>query len=71
MSKITRVDDSHYRITDDNKRTSRLYENSGNIFIPDDCVEVTDHHSNGTSTSYEADNSLWADFWFGGRGKKK
>jgi len=52
MSKKTWVDSDHYRVTSDDGRSSRLY-NSPGWFRPDTCVEVADHHSDGTTTAYE------------------
>ena len=55
-----RVDDKHYRIVRDGGRRSDLYEKSTHIIGGDKRVEITDHHSDGTSTPYEADTHwLW------------
>lgn len=67
MSEKVRVDDNHYRIVEDDGKTSRLYETDGGLFGPDTCVEVADHHPDGTTTAYEPTDPLFTD----GRGKKK
>ena len=35
------------------------------------CVDVTDHHKDGNSTSYEPDNSILGSLFGGGKGKRK
>lgn len=53
--------------TDDGKE-SWLYESDG---ISDTCVEVADHHDDGTTTAYEHSNSVFDGLFSGGRGTKK
>lgn len=70
MSDKSWVDNNHYRETSSDGRTSWLYEVSG-VIPSSTCVEVTDHHSDGTSTAHEYDGSLLSSFTSGGRGDKK
>lgn len=65
------VDDKHYREVDENGETSYLFERTG-MLTPDICVEVAEHHKDGTTTPYEYDPSL-SNFMLGNgcRGAKK
>lgn len=63
------VDDSHYRVVSDDGRTSYLYEVSG-ILCNSHCVEITEHHSDGTTDAYEVGGVLDSIF-NGGKGKHK
>lgn len=66
----SRVDENHFRETDDDGTKSWLYEKE-NWFSKPVCIEVTDHHEDGTSTSYKYDGSLFPGAINGGRGGKK
>lgn len=68
MAKEKWVDKSHVRRTTDDGRKSYLYETNG---LSKKCVEVADHHPDGTTTAYECDNSIIGQLFFGGKGKKK
>lgn len=70
MGKKSWVDKNHYRSTSDDGSTSYLYEVSG-IMGTSTCVEVADHHDDGTTTAYEYDPSFRASLFSGGRGSKK
>jgi hypothetical protein len=62
------VDDHHYRVTyRDGSRSWLYYTETG---WDKTCVEVTDHHPDGTSDAYEAPATFW-DSLFGGRGSHK
>ena len=65
------VDDNHYRTVSDDGKESYLYEANTNPFVPDKCIEIAEHHSDGTTDAYEADNSVYASLFWGGKGKKK
>jgi len=70
--KIVEVDRCHDRvITDweDGSKQSVLmhYPNGGNGFTNPTPIEITDHHKDGTSTSYEVNHGFWG--W--GKGKQK
>lgn len=69
-TKKSQVDKKHYRKTSDDGKRSYLYRKSDNPLGLDACVEVADHHEDGTTTAYERGNLF--DFFFNGdRGKKK
>lgn len=70
MPKKSQVDKHHYRVVSDDKRTSYLYEYGG-LISPDRCVEIAEHHKNGTTDAYEVDNSIVGLFLYGGKGAKK
>ncbi|HBD92851.1 MAG TPA: hypothetical protein DC057_01615 [Spirochaetia bacterium] len=53
------VDDDHYRTVSSDGSTSYLFKADGGFLSTDTCVEVTDHHSDGTTDAYEPDNSSW------------
>jgi len=61
--------------TDDGKTTYRHEANKGLDALisgaKGPCVEVTDHNKDGTSKSYEADNSILGTLFGGGKGKEK
>jgi len=61
------VDNSHYRDTTDDGKTSYLYE-AGTF--SDTLIEIADHHSDGSTTAYEAGGILDSIF-SGGRGDAK
>ena len=69
MSKRSRVDSNHVRVTSDDGRRSYLYE--VDALGPDVCKEVADHHKDGTTTAYEADNSFVGALFWGGKGRRK
>jgi hypothetical protein len=51
------VDKDHYRVVSDDGRTSYLYE-AGGLFSSDRCVEISEHHEDGTTDAYEVDTSI-------------
>lgn len=60
------VDKNHYRTTSDDGKTSHLYKFNG-VFSSDTCVEIAEHHSDGTTDAYEVGG-----FWDSGmKGAKK
>lgn len=63
------VDDNHYRIVSHDGETSYLYEVSG-IWGSSHCVEMADHHSDGTTDAYEVGGVLDSLF-NGGKGEHK
>jgi hypothetical protein len=63
------VDDNHYRLVSDDGKTSYLYEVSG-ILATSTCVEITEHHSDGTTDAYET-GGLLDSIFNGGKGKHK
>jgi hypothetical protein len=65
------VDEDHYRVTSDDGKTSWLYEADGSLLGTDTCIEVADHHSDGTTTAYEHEHGFMKSLFDGGRGKKK
>ena len=65
------VDRDHYRVTSEDQKTSWLYKANGGLLGPDNCIEVADHHANGTTTAYEYDGGFLKSLFDGGRGKKK
>lgn len=65
------VDDTHYRTSNDGGKTSWLYETSGSVFFPDKAVEVAEHHSDGTTDSYNVDSSFFGILFSGGKGSHK
>jgi hypothetical protein len=65
------VDREHYRVTTEGGRRSYLYKANLGLFSSDTCVEVADHHSNGTTDAYEPDTSIIGGLFNGCRGKKK
>ncbi|WP_299326406.1 hypothetical protein [Parasphingopyxis sp.] len=71
MGTKSRVDDNHYRVTNDSGTTSWLYEETGSIVPSSKCVEVADHHDDGTTTAYEYDSSVSSNLFDGNRGSKK
>lgn len=70
MSKSARVDKNHHRDTSDDGKTSYLYKD-GSLISPDTCIEVADHHSDGTTTAYKYDGGFLNSLFHGGRGEKK
>lgn len=62
------VDSNHYRVTTDDGRKSYLYETDG---WSDHCIEVADHHEDGTTDAYEVDSSISGVFFHDGKGKHK
>ncbi len=71
MGKKHWVDDDHYREVSDDGRKSWLYEADGGLLSPDTCVEVAEHHEDGTTTAWEKDSSIFGELFWGGKGKKK
>ena len=61
------VDDRHYRVVSDDGRKSYLYETDG---WSSWCVEVAEHHEDGTTDAYEHGGIIDDMFW-GGKGKHK
>jgi hypothetical protein len=51
------VDDNHYRSVSDDGKTSYLYEVSG-ILGTSTCVEISEHHSDGTTDASEVGGVL-------------
>ncbi len=53
---------THIRVTTPDGTQSRLYEVSYGLWDnKGPCVEVTDHHADGTSSSYEYDAGIFDD----------
>jgi hypothetical protein len=52
-----RIEDNHDRAVSDDGKRSYLYEVSG-ILRTSHCVEIAEHHSNGTSDAYEVGGVL-------------
>ena len=71
MSNRSRIDDDHYRVTDDDGGSSRVYEIDTRPFCSDRCVQVAVHHRDGTTDAYEADHSFFGTLFHGGRGSHK
>lgn len=65
------VDSNHYRTVSEDGSRSYLYEANGGLFGVDSCVEISEHHSDGTTQAYEPDMSLGGLFLNDGLGKKK
>lgn len=63
------VDNNHYRTVSDDGKTSYLYEVSG-ILDTSHCVEITEHHADGTTDAYEVGGVLDSIF-NGGKGAHK
>ena len=68
MTKEKWVDRNHFRRTTDDGKKSYLYKSDG---WSDECVEVADHHRDGTTTAYEHDSSIIGQLFHSGKGKKK
>ena len=67
---------THIRVTSDDGRTSYLYEANEGLDvllhgIKGPCVEVAEHHKDGTTDAYEADTSFFGLLFGGGKGKHK
>ncbi len=68
---------THVRVTSDDGRTSWLYEKDNSVvgeFLGGGrgrCVEVADHHKDGTTDAYGKDDSIIGELFFGGKGKHK
>ena len=71
MSNKSWVDKNHYRVTSNDGRKSYLYETDNSLFGPDKCVEVAEHHQDGTTDAYEYDPSFTASIFHGCKGKHK
>ena len=81
MSKEEYVRDSsgkvtHVRVISDDGRTSYLHKaNEGLDALlhgaKGACVEVAEHHKDGTTDAYEHDGSLIGMLFHGGKGKRK
>ena len=69
MSRESRVDSTHVRVTSDDGRQSQLYEVSA--LGPRVLVEVADHKENGTTQAYEPASCLQAFLTGDARGKAK
>ena len=65
------VDSDHYRTVSEDGKTSYLYKADGGLFFPDTCVEIAQHHSDGTTDAYEPDTSITGLFLHDCLGKKK
>ncbi len=63
------VDDNHYRVVSDDGKTSYLYEVSG-ILCSSTCVEIAEHHDDGTTDAYEV-GGVMDSIFNGGKGRKK
>jgi hypothetical protein len=60
MSDKNWVDKDHYRVTSEDGSKSWLYEASKDMFLGiDHCIEVADHHSDGTTDAYEYKPTLF------------
>jgi hypothetical protein len=68
MAKREWVDKNHFRVVSDDGRRSWLYETDG---WTDTCIEVADHHPDGTTDAYEADNSVVGQLFWDGKGRHK
>ncbi len=68
MTKEAWVDKNHVRVTSDDGSKSYLYKSDG---WTRNCVEVADHHSDGTTDAYEPDTSIVGGLFHGGKGKHK
>ena len=68
MSKKEWVDDNHYRETSDDGRRSYLWESNG---WSSNLEEVAEHHKDGTTDAYEADNSIIGSVFHGSKGNHK
>ena len=62
------VDKEHFVKVSDDGKTSYKYKTDG---WDDTCVEITEHHGDGTSKSFEVDNSILGMFFGDGKGKPK
>jgi len=67
---------THIRETSEDGKRSCLYKvNTGLSTLitgpKGPCVEVAEHHDDGTTDSYEADTSLIGMLFHGGKGSKK
>jgi len=67
---------THIRDTSDDGRTSWLYEVNQGLGLlisgpKGPCVEVAEHHEDGTTTAYEYDGSIIGMLFHGGKGKRK
>ena len=58
MAEKNWVDNEHYRVVSDDGKTSYLYKADGGLFHPDSCIEIAEHHEDGTTDAYEVDNSI-------------
>lgn len=67
MSREVKVDDSHVRVVSDDGSSSRVYDTSDNWR----CVEVADHHSNGTTEAFEYSGNPLSALFNGSRGEPK
>ena len=68
MGKESWVDNSHYRQTSEDGKTSYLYETDK---LTSHCVEVAQHHDNGKTDAYEYDGSFLGLMFNGGKGEHK
>jgi hypothetical protein len=68
MPKETWPDRNHVRVTSDDGRRSYLYETDG---CSRHCVEIADHHPDGTTRAYEVDMSLVSGLFHDCKGKEK
>ena len=68
IGKESWVDKDHYRVTSDDGRTSWLYKTDGWF---SHCVEVTEHHGDGTTDAYKHDDSVIGQLFHGGKGAHK
>lgn len=50
------VDDNHYRTVEEDGKTSYLFVADGGVFFEDTCIEVAEHHSDGTTTTHDPDD---------------
>jgi hypothetical protein len=70
MAKQYWEDDTHYRtVSEDGKTSWRFESHAAELFGTDICVEVTEHHGDGTSTAYEPPGLL--DSILGSHGPQK
>ena len=71
MSEKHWIDDEHYRVVSDEGDKSWLYKADGGLWFPDSCIEVAEHHSDGTTDAYEYDGSFMSSQFYGGKEAKK
>lgn len=72
------VNNKQYRTVSSDGKTSHLYEADTSLLGSfglgfDKCIEVADHHSDGTTTAHEREHEhgFLNNIFYGGRGKKK
>jgi hypothetical protein len=76
MSTKSWDENGYLRVTSDDGRRSYLYEPPetfiGKLFGGHgDCIEVADHHKDGTTTAYEFESGFFNEIFNAGRGELK